>query len=163
MSLRDLNAKIPGAPNFQYKEFVKSDTATRRGIPNIPTEEEWVRIEELAVNVLQPIREKFGRLRITSGFRSVELCEAIGSSSTSNHARGQAADIEPINPNITMMEVLEWIHGNLEYRELIAEYFPDGWIHVAYRREGNAKTLKLKDATHHFDRVPLGYIKGIYG
>ena len=160
--MRDLNAKIPGAPNFRYGEFVKSDTAIRLGIENIPNEEQWQCIEKLAVNVLQPVRNEFGRLTITSGFRSVELCLAVGSSSASNHARGQASDIEPYDVDIPLIFVVEFIHDNLEYRELIAEYFPWGWIHVAYREGGNIKKLKLKDKDHNYRVVDIEYIKKLY-
>jgi hypothetical protein len=163
ISLRDLESTIPNAPNFQYKEFVKSETAMRLNILNIPSEQDWKNIEQLAVHVLQPIRNRFGRLRITSGYRSVELCEAIKSSRTSNHTIGQAADFEPMRKGVTMMDVLTYIHNNLPYRELIAEYFPDGWIHVAYREGGNDSVLKLKDANHNYARVDLSYLKNLYG
>lgn len=152
-----------GVPsNFQYKEFTKSNTAMRRGIPNVPNNEQWRCVEALVVNILQPIRQKFGRLRITSGFRSVALCEAIGSNKNSNHARGQAADIEPLAKRVTLLDVLKYVSTSLPHRELIAEYFPDGWIHVAYREGGNIKELKLKDNNHNYARVELSYITDEY-
>lgn len=160
--MRNLNEKIPGAPNFKYKEFVKSTTALRKGIKNEPNEEQWECIELLAKEVLQPVREKFGRLRITSGFRSVELCEAVGSNKYSNHARGQAVDIEPLSDDFTLFDIIEFIHDNLEYRALIAEYFPDGWVHIAYRKNANVKRLKLKDENHNYDSVDIGYIRNLY-
>ena len=166
-TLRDPNAYILkpnlSQTNFQYKEFTKSETALRRGIPNVPTDEHWECIEKLTVNILQPVREKFGRIRITSGYRSPILCEAIGSNSESNHCRGQASDFEPLRSNVTLYQVLAWIYRNLEFRELIAEYFPDGWIHAAYRDGGNDRILKLKDATHDYQQVELSYIQKIYG
>ncbi len=159
---RDLKATIPGASNFTYGEFVKSATAKKHGIPNTPSEEHWRCLEKLAVNVLQPLREKFGPIRITSGYRSPALCEKIGSGKNSNHARGQAADIEPCSANITLLRMLEWIHDNLEFRELIAENFPAGWIHVAYREGGNFKTLKLKDQDHNYAEMGMKYIRELY-
>jgi hypothetical protein len=90
------------------------------------------------------------------------LCEAIGSTPTSNHTRGEAADIEPLEDGVSLYQVLEWIDRNLEYRELIAEYFPDGWVHVAYREENNNRQLKLKDQSHHFARVSLDEIASLY-
>ncbi len=160
--MRNLNAKIPGALNFRYKEFVKSTTALRKGIKNEPNEEQWQCIELLAKEILQPIRERFGRLRITSGFRSVELCEAVGSNKYSNHARGQAVDIEPLADGVTLFDILEYIHNDLEYRALIAEYFPDGWVHIAYRQNRNSKKLKLKDENHNYNSVTIDYIKNLY-
>ncbi len=160
--MRNLKAKIPGASNFKYKELVRSSTALRKGIKNEPNEEQWKCIELLAKEILQPIREKFGRIRITSGFRCVELCEAIGSSKYSNHARGQAVDIEPLEDGVTLVDILEFIHDNLEYRSLIGEFLPDGWVHVAYRKGANIKRLKLKDEDHNYDKVAIGYIKNLY-
>ncbi len=159
---RDLKAAIPGAPNFTYGELIKSSTAEKHGIPNTPDEEHWQCLEKLAANILQPLREKFGPIRITSGYRSVALCERIGSNKNSNHARGQAADIEPIKTNVTLLSMLEWIHGNLEYRELIAENFPGGWIHAAYREGGNNKTLKLKDPDHNYVEMGIDSIRELY-
>ena len=91
------------------------------------------------------------------------MCLKVNSSSTSNHTRGQAGDIEPYDPSIKLFDVLEWIYFNCEFRELIAEYFPDGWIHIAYREGGNSKTLKLKDSNHNYARVDIAYVKSIYG
>ena len=152
-----------GVPsNFQYKEFIKSITALRRGIKNVPKESQWQSIEKLVIFILQPLRTRFGRVRITSGFRSPELCEAIGSSKSSNHTRGEAADIEPLAKNVTLMDILKYTHKNLPHRELIAEYFPDGWVHVAYREGANTETLKLKDEHHNYERVDLEYIVELY-
>ncbi len=159
---RNINDSIPGAPDFRYGEFVKSLTALRKGIDNTPQDWHWQNIERLATNILQPVRNQFGPIRITSGYRSVELCEAIGSKATSNHARGEASDIEPISIDISLYSILEWIHTNLEYRELIAEYFPDGWVHVAYREGDNNRQLKLKDNEHNFSRVELETITELY-
>ena len=146
---------------FRYAEFVKSETATRLEIPNVPNEEHWINIELLVQNILQPVRNEFGPIRITSGYRSSQLCQALKSSTTSNHTRGQAADIEPYDVDIPLFNLIEFIDG-LEYRELIAEYFPDGWVHVAYRDGNNNRQLKLKDVNHNFDQVDLDYIRGIY-
>lgn len=160
--LRNLKEKIPGAPNFRYGEFVKSDTAIRLEIPNIPKEQHWKNIEKLAINILQPIRNQFGRIRITSGFRSVKLCKAIGSSPNSNHTRGEAADIEPWSFNVPLINVIKFIHDELDFRELIAEYFPHGWVHVAYREGSNTRVLKLKDAEHNYQKVSIEYLTDLY-
>lgn len=160
--LRDLRAKIPGAPNFTYGELIKSSTARRLGISNIPNEEQWLNLGALAVEVLQPIRYRFGRIRITSGFRCPKLCLAIGSSINSNHTRGEASDIEPLRPSVTLMDVTKFVYRNLEFRELILEYPPDGWVHIAFRIGDNSRYLKLKDANHNYERVTLNYIVGKY-
>jgi len=165
--LRNLSDNIPiiikRESNFLYNELIKSATAIRYGIDNTPNEQEWKCLEALTQNILQPVRDKFGRLRITSGFRTKELCLKVGSSVTSNHARGQAGDIETVDIKIKLFTVFEWIHNNCEFRELIAEFFPHGWIHVAYREGANNKQVKLKDKNHNYKVCNLEYIKKLYG
>lgn len=160
--MKNLYDKIPGAPNFRYYEFLRSDTAKRLGIDNTPADWQWENLERLAANVLQPVREKFGPIRITSGYRSVELNRAIGGSSLSNHCRGEASDIEPVNIRIKLIDIIEYIVEELEFRTVIAEYMPDGWVHVDYREGGNLKRLKLKDASHHYENITLRDLKEIY-
>ena len=81
--------------NFTLKELVASQTADRKGINNNPNEDQINSLKLLCEKVLQPVRDHFGKVvSISSGFRSEELCEAIGSSKTSQHAKGQAADFE---------------------------------------------------------------------
>jgi len=148
--------------NYTYEELVRSNTAEIHGIKNIPTEAAWRNIETLVHQVLQPVRERFGPIHVTSGFRTPELCRKIGSSVSSNHTRGEAADIKPLIRTVSKMQVLRWIHENLAYRELIAEYFPAGWVHVAYRAADNNRQLKLKDVKHNFARVDIDYIAKLY-
>ena len=159
--VRNLNDKIPGAKNFKYKEFIKSNTALRKGIDNTPTEEHWQNIEKLAVNVLQPVRNNLGRINITSGYRSLKLNKATKGSRSSLHCFGCASDIE--SEKVSLLYLLEWIYNNCEFRELIYEYPPDGWIHCGYVEGWNAKKLKLKDKDHNYKLVSLDYIKGLYG
>ena len=81
--------------NFSLNEMTKSQTANRKGISNNPSEDHMDNLKELCINVLQRVRDHFGKVvSVSSGYRSPELCEAIGSSKTSQHAKGQAADFE---------------------------------------------------------------------
>ncbi len=80
--------------NFSLNELTKSQTALRNGIENKPEIEEIVALTTLCSNILQPIRDKFGSFTPNSGFRTVELCKLVGSSAKSQHAKGEAADIE---------------------------------------------------------------------
>ena len=158
----DLNSSIPGARNFKYREFIRSDIAIRKGIDNVPAEWQWDNIERLAVNVLQPVRDYFGRIRITSGFRSKELNMSIGGSEYSNHCRGEASDIEPVNSNIKLFSIINFIYGELKFRNLILEFPLYGWIHIDYRKGANSRKLKLKDATHNYEEVSINYLRGNY-
>jgi hypothetical protein len=122
--------------NFSLDEMTKSQTALRKGIKNIPDPIHLHNLHGLCHNILQPVREHFGRpVTVSSGFRSVELCLAIGSSSVSQHATGQAAEFEVIG--IDNKEVAEWIRDNLDFDQLILEFYNEGepqsgWIHCSY-------------------------------
>ena len=101
--------------NFSLKEMIKSQTALRKDIDNEPGEEEIENLKLLCENVLQPVREYYGKaVRVNSGYRSPELNSAIGGSKTSDHCKGMAADIE-IN-GVANAELAEWIEKNCEFR-----------------------------------------------
>jgi len=121
--------------NFTLSELIKSDTAIRKGINNNPNAEQIEKLKALCENILQPVRDHFGRVKITSGFRSVDLCMAIGSSANSQHAKAEAADFECIG--VDNAELADWIKDNLPYDQLIVEYYTpgepnSGWIHCSY-------------------------------
>jgi len=81
--------------NFSLSELTKSQTAERKGIDNTPSAEHQENLKSLCTAILQPVRDHFGKVvTISSGYRSPELCTAIGSKITSQHAKGQAADFE---------------------------------------------------------------------
>ena len=100
--------------NFSLSELIKSDTAIRKGIDNNPNADQIEKLKLLCENILQPVRDHFGRVKVTSGFRSPELCTAIGSSINSQHARAEAADFEC--PGVDNVELADWIHKTLPYR-----------------------------------------------
>jgi zinc D-Ala-D-Ala carboxypeptidase len=128
--------------NFTLTEYTKSQTALRLGIDNTPNDEHLSSAKLLFENVVQPVRDHFGATVINSGYRGPELNAAIGGAATSQHCRGEAVDIEC--PGIPNHEVAEWIQNNLDYDQLILEFYtlgiPDsGWVHVSYVPEGNRK------------------------
>ncbi len=65
-------------PNFERWEFTLSETAARHGISNEPDDAAWQRIELLCKRVLEPVREQFGPVRVTSGYRSPQVNRLIG-------------------------------------------------------------------------------------
>jgi len=152
---RDLNNIIPGASNFKYKELIYSEYAIRKDILNLPNEEQWLNLEKLAINILQPVRTAFGPLHVTSAFRSSKLNNEIGGSKNSYHLQGMAADIELFNPDIKFIDIVEFIYYNLNYAEMIAEYWPNGWIHIAYCPFKNIREIKIKDNKHNYTVVTL--------
>ena len=125
--------------NFSLRELTKSQTAERKGISNEPSEEHIENLKLLCENILQPVRDHFGRVKVTSGYRSPELCTAIGSSVNSQHAKAEAADFECLG--VDNAELSDWIKNNLDYDQLILEYYTpgepnSGWIHCSYIPEG---------------------------
>tara|TARA_B110000503_G_C7109440_1_gene397443 strand:- start:960 stop:1418 length:459 start_codon:yes stop_codon:yes gene_type:complete len=129
--------------NFSLGELTKSQTATRKGIDNAPDDKQLASLVSLCENVLQPIRDHFGKpVRISSGLRVLELNTAIGSSPTSDHVKGKAADIEV--PGVDNLDLAKWIVANISFRQVILEFYspPDGgWVHVSYDSEDNKKQV----------------------
>ena len=129
--------------NFSLVELTKSQTAERKGIDNTPSTEHQENLKSLCTSILQPIRDHFGRVvSVSSGYRSVELCVAIGSKTTSQHAKGQAADFEIYG--LSNKELADYINENLDYDQLILEYWKEsdpnsGWIHCSYSEGNNRK------------------------
>jgi hypothetical protein len=121
--------------NFTLQELTKSDTAIRKGIDNNPNADQVEKLKTLCERVLQPVRDHFGRVKVTSGFRSPELCAAIGSSVNSQHAKAEAVDFEVIG--VDNAEVADWIYKNIQTDQLILEFYTpgepnSGWIHASY-------------------------------
>jgi len=122
--------------NFTLKELTKSDTATRLGIDNTPDEAVIESLKLLCENVLQPVRDHFGKsVTVNSGYRSPESNAAVGGSKTSDHCKGQAADIEI--DGISNPDLAHWIMDNCDYTQLILEFYTQGqpnsgWVHVSF-------------------------------
>ena len=133
--------------HFTLEEFEKSQTATRKGIKNKAGSGEIKNLGDLCYEVLEPVRAKFDKpVTITSGYRSEELCEAIGSSKNSQHAKGEAADFEMFG--VDNKELAKYIKNNLVFDQLILEFYnPDdpssGWVHCSYSKEENRKESLL--------------------
>ena len=129
--------------NFSLLELTKSQTAERKGIDNTPSPEHQENLKLLCTHILQPIRDHFERVvSVSSGYRSPELCTAIGSKISSQHAKGQAADFEIYG--LSNNELAIWINENLEYDQLILEYWKkedpsSGWVHCSFDDRVNRK------------------------
>jgi len=131
--------------NFTLPELIKSQTAVRKGIDNEPGTVQIENLIHLAKTILQPVREHFGKpVMISSGYRSPELCEAIGSSAKSQHAKGEAADFEI--HSIDNKELAAWISANCDFDQLILEFYVDGdpnsgWVHCSSSMESSRKQM----------------------
>ena len=128
--------------HLDLSEVIRSESAKRNGISNMPTAEHIENFKVLAEKVFQPIREHFRcPIHISSGYRSKELNSIVGGSSTSDHCFGRAIDIDMDGTSVSNNEVFDFIRNNLKFKQLIAEFPIDGklsWVHVSY----DAKNFK---------------------
>jgi zinc D-Ala-D-Ala carboxypeptidase len=122
--------------NFTLSEMTKSETALRLNLDNQPDEVQLANLKLLAEKVLQPVRDHFAKgVKVNSALRTPAVNSAVGGSKTSDHCKGQAADIEI--PGVANGDLAQWIKDNLEFTQLILEFYtqgvPDsGWVHVSY-------------------------------
>ena len=128
--------------NFMLREFVNSATAARKGISNKPTEVHLANLSFLINNVIQPLRDKIGPIRVTSGYRSPALNRAIGGSSRSQHSKGMAADIQFVRDNEMDNKVIfdTILEMELDFDQMINE-FDYKWIHISYNKKKNRKQV----------------------
>ena len=136
---------------FTIDEFIKSDTAKKLGIDNIPSQEQKDHAIELIDNLLDPLREAWGdyckknnlgsgAIRVSSGIRSKALNKAVGGSKTSAHYLGYAADLVPYNGNLKEFKKFVWnwlIESGEDFDQFISEdenskSVPQ-WIHIGYK------------------------------
>ena len=128
---------------FSIRELTYSDTAIRLGIDNTPTDEILINLQNVVQFILEPISNNFNsQIVITSGYRSPALCQAIGSSVTSQHTKGESVDFEILG--IANKEVSDWIVNHLDFDQCILEFWkPDEpnsvWVHCSYKQSGNRK------------------------
>jgi zinc D-Ala-D-Ala carboxypeptidase len=132
--------------NFSLNELTKSEFATRNGISNTASPLVIEKLQALTDNILQPLRDKFGPVIVTSAYRSPEVNKAVGGSTTSHHCFGFAADFEVLS--VDNLEMSEYIRDNLKYTQLILEFYTDGqpdsgWVHCSY----DATDLKCQTLT----------------
>ena len=138
--------------NFTLDEVIRSNTALRLGIDNTPSKEHILKLRLLATQFLQPLRDRTGALRVTSGYRSEALCEAIGSNKFSQHTRAEAVDLQYFKrgrmDNYKIFRGI--IEGSLEFDQIILEYggataerdsdYPD-WVHVSWKIKDNRRQV----------------------
>ena len=133
--------KMNLSKSFTLNELTKSQEAIRLEIDNTPNEEQIENLKILCEKILQPLRDYYGMpVSVSSGYRSAKLCEAIGSSSKSQHTKGQAADFEIFG--VANKDLAEFIVKNLKYDQCILEFWNEnepnsGWVHCSFNSSGN--------------------------
>ena len=128
--------------NFVLSEITRSDTANRLGIKNEPTKKDLENLQRIVANILQPMRNHLGPIRISSGYRSKELNRAIGGSTKSQHSKGEALDIQFWRDGkMCNKEVYDWIINNaIEFDQMINE-FDFSWIHISLKKSNNRREV----------------------
>ena len=125
--------------NFTLEELCASATAKAKGIRNNPGQTDIINLCALVHNVLQPLRNWWGRpIKIGSGFRSIALNNAVGGVRNSQHMRGEAADLCIEGDLKQGREWFNWIKNHCDFDQLIWEHNAKGsyWVHVSYRADG---------------------------
>lgn len=132
--------------NYHLSEFTRSQTASRQGIDNSPSQEHLDNLIMLVTYVLEPICEAWQqKAEVSSGYRSPALNRAVGGAKTSQHCNGMAADVEI--PGVDNCDLARWIAENLEFDQLILEFHRhsagpnDGWVHVSFNAAGNRREV----------------------
>ena len=147
--------------HFKLHEFEKSATAIRLGIKNKAGSGEIKNLTDVCYEILEPVRAKFDEkpVMITSGYRSEELCEAIKSSKTSQHTKGQAVDFEIAG--VSNLEVALWVQNNCNYDQLILEFWKEedddpnsGWVHCSFVEGSNRKQVLTFNGREYKNGLP---------
>ncbi len=134
--------------HFSLEEMTRSGVAMRRNIENIPSADDIERMRLLCLNVLEPIRRRFGVTRITSGYRSAELNKAVGGSPNSQHMLGEAADIHVADMEVGR-KIYNFVRLHTDFDQLLFEHrMANGcrWLHVSYtaRRPNRRQALAIE-------------------
>lgn len=117
--------------HITLEEAIRSQTATRKGIANIPNEHEIKNMEIVAKACFEPLREWYGKpLKVSSFYRCEALNSAIGGSKISQHVQGKAIDIDT-GSKTENEKLFNWAKANLKYDQLIDEY-NFSWIHISF-------------------------------
>lgn len=128
--------------NFVLSELTKSNTAKRLGIKNEPTKEHMDNLQVLIRDLIQPIRDGIGPIRISSGYRNPELNRAIGGSRKSQHCKGEALDLQFWEMGqMNNKAIYDWVlQSGIEFDQMINE-FDFAWIHISLKGEDNRRQV----------------------
>lgn len=130
--------------NVTYAEAVKSSSAIRLGMANVPDAEALENMQRVAEQIFEQVRyEVCGNkpLAVTSFFRSPEVNRAVGGTVNSQHCRGEAMDLDAdVYGNGTNRAIFDFIRDRLAFDQLIWEFGDDrhpDWVHVSLCAHGN--------------------------
>ena len=128
--------------HLSLSELIRSDSAKRLGVTNMPTPEHIINLKALAENIFEPIRAHFRcPIYISSGYRSAELNKALNGAKSSQHLKGEAIDIDMDGSSngVTNAMVYDFIITKLDFDQVIWEHGNTenpAWVHVSYKKNG---------------------------
>lgn len=133
--------------HFTLEELTVSPTAKKLGLPNTPTADHIANMKYCCEKILEPVRAHFGKaVQVNSSYRAPAVNKAVGGSKTSQHVNGQAIDFEI--PGIDNKVVADWVADNLEFDQVILEFYTkgdknSGWVHASIKKEGGNRRQRL--------------------
>ena len=125
------------SPHFTLGEMLRSGTAIRLRIDNNPQPRHVERLRALCQNVLEPLRRRFGAVRVTSGYRNPRLNKAVGGATASQHTMGEAADLHVSGPE-QARKYCDFIRQNTPFDQLLLEHVRGQgpcWVHVSHKSD----------------------------
>lgn len=147
----DTNKQL--SANFTLGEMIASDVAKKNNIDNTPNLLAIYHLEELCKNLLQPIRDAWGKpIIVTSGYRCYRLNRAVGGSPTSAHPLGWAADIKPASGSYAEFEkfVINFLeeHPEIKFDQAIRESSGKSkWLHLGFKNGAGKQRMQIFDIT----------------
>ena len=128
---------------FSINELTFSDTASRKGIDNTPSAAVKANLTALVANILDPLREAYGKpINVSSGYRCARLNRIVGGAARSQHLTGQAADLQAVgkskSENKKLFELAQKLR--LPFDQLIDEY-DFQWVHISFNAKGNRRQI----------------------
>jgi hypothetical protein len=132
--------------HFKLEEMTVSPTAKKLGLSNTPTPEHIANMKYCCEKILEPVRAKFGPVKINSSYRAPLVNKAVGGSKTSQHVNGQAIDFEV--PGVDNKKVADWVADNLEFDQVILEFYTagdknSGWVHASIKKVGKNRKQRM--------------------
>lgn len=132
--------------HFKLEEMTVSPTAKKLGLSNTPTPQHIENMRYCCEKILEPVRAKFGPVKINSSYRAPAVNAAVGGSKTSQHVNGQAIDFEV--PGVDNKKVADWVADNLEFDQVILEFYSagdknSGWVHASIKKEGGNRRVRM--------------------
>ena len=129
--------------HISFDEATVSNTATRFGIENNPSDTQLACMKLVAEKCFEPLREWYKKpIKVNSFFRCESLNTKVGGSKTSQHVKGEAIDLSGGNKEENK-KLFDWCKDNLEFDQLINEY-DYTWVHISYTIKNRKQILAIK-------------------